>query len=206
MIHDGKTECPAWMDKKPVHIINSISDPSSMTNVKRTAKDGSRLSIPCPESIKLYNAYMGGVDLFDFRRKTYSCSRKSKKWWLRLFYFLVDMATTNAYIIYKEQPNVKLTQKDYILQVADCLMSKHSSRKRAAVQSIPSCTRLLERHFPDRQETTKNCKMCEGRKRTVFCCRACCPSDPVPLCPVPCFRLFHTLEKIPSKRQKKTTH
>ena len=158
LIHNGKTECLVWMDKIPVHIINSISNPNSMTNVKRTAKDGSRLIIPCPESIKLYNAYMGGVDLFDFRRKTYSCSRKSKKWWLRLFYFLVDMATTNAYIIYKEQRNVKLTQKDFILQVADRLISSHSSHKRAAVLSIPSCTKLLERHFPDRQESTKNCK------------------------------------------------
>ena len=166
-----------------------------MTNVKRTAKDGSRLIIPCPDSIKLYNAYMGGVDLFDFRRKTYSCSRKSKKWWLRLFYFLVDMATTNAYIIYKEQRNVKLTQKDFILQVANRLMSSHSSRKRAAVLSIPSCTGLLERHFPDRQESTKNCKMCEGRKRTIYCCHECCPSNPVSLCPVPCFRLFHTPEE-----------
>ena len=200
LIHNGKTECLVWMDKRPVHIINSISDPNSMTNVKRKAKDGSRLIIPCSESIKHYSAYMGGVDLFDFRRKNYSCSRKSKKWWLRLFYFLVDMATTNAYIIYKEQRNVKLTQKDFILQVADRLMSSHSSRKRAAVLSIPSCTRLLERHF-DRQESTKNCKMCEGCK----CCRECCPSDPVPLCPVPCFRLFHTLEFYRSARRRPHT-
>ena len=206
LIHDGKTECLVWMDKKPVSMVNSISDPSSMTHVKRTAKDGSRLQVPCPESIKLYNAYMGGVDLFDFRRKTYSCSRKSKKWWLRLFYFLVDMAVTNAYIVYRESPNSeKLTQKDFVLQVADRLISSHCSRKRSAQQDPPSSSRQLGRHFPDRQEKTKNCRICEDRKRTVFCCRECCPSDPVPLCPVPCFKLFHTLDKLPSKRPKKTS-
>ena len=98
LIHEGKTECLVWKDNKPVPLINSISPPANTATVKRTAKDGSRNAVPCPESIKLYNMYMGGVDLFDFKRKTYSCSRKSRKWWFRLFYFLVDMATTNSYI------------------------------------------------------------------------------------------------------------
>ena len=100
----------------------------------------------------------------------------------------------------KNSQTSKLTQKDFILKVADHLMmSNHSSQKCAAVQSMPSCTRLLERYYPNRQENMKNCKMCKGRKRTTFCCHECCPSDPVPFCPVPCFRLFHTLEKIPTK-------
>ena len=60
------------MDKGPFYITNSISDPGSVTNMQHTAKDGSRLVIPCLESFKLYITYMGGVDLFDFRRKTYS--------------------------------------------------------------------------------------------------------------------------------------
>jgi hypothetical protein len=80
MIHNVKTECLRWKDNKPVALINSICKPSSMSTVKRTAKDGTRNTVPCPESIKLYNSYMGGVDLFDFKRKTYSCSRKSKMW------------------------------------------------------------------------------------------------------------------------------
>jgi hypothetical protein len=50
---------------------------------------------------------MGGVDLFDARKKTYSCSRKSKKWWLRLFSFLVDASVANAYILYKETLGTK---------------------------------------------------------------------------------------------------
>jgi hypothetical protein len=60
--------------------------------------------VSCPLSVKFYNAYMGGVDLFDARQKTYSTSRKSKKWWYRLFYFILDTAVVNFYIIYKETP------------------------------------------------------------------------------------------------------
>lgn len=189
------------MDNKPVALINSITQPTTMATVKRTAKDGSRNTIPCPQSIKLYNMYMSG-DLFDFKRKTYSCSKKSKKWWFRVFYFLVDMATTNSYIIYKECPEVKLTQKEYIISVAEHLMSCHSSRKRHSVQNVPSGVRLQGRHFPDKYDKKQNCRVFPERNRTTFCCRDCSAEHPVPLCPVPCFRVFHTVEKIPSKRSK----
>ena len=84
LIHDGKTECFMWMDNKSVVLINSITQPTTMATVKRTAKDRSRNTILCLQIIKLYNMYMGGVDLFDFKRKTYSCSKK----WLGIIYGL----------------------------------------------------------------------------------------------------------------------
>ena len=49
---------------------------------------------------------MGGVDLAHYRRKLYSSSRKSKvKWYMRLFYFLLDVAVVNAHILESESPN-----------------------------------------------------------------------------------------------------
>lgn len=44
---------------------------------------------------------MGGVDHFDQFNSTCSVSRKSKKWWLRLFYFMIDAALVNSYILYR---------------------------------------------------------------------------------------------------------
>ena len=126
---------------------------------------------------------------------------------MRLFYFLVDMATTNAYIIHKEsQPpgNKRTSQKDFILAVASHLTSSYSSRKRPGQQQVPSCARLVGRHFPDKREQAYCCKMCSERKRTIFCCRDCCQEDPVPLCPIPCFQLYHTQASLPSKRSKKS--
>jgi len=43
---------------------------------------------------------MGGVDRFDKKRKCYSVSRRSRKWWLRIFYFLFDTAVVNAHALY----------------------------------------------------------------------------------------------------------
>ena len=49
---------------------------------------------------------MGGVDLADYRRKLYSSLRKSKvKWYMRIFYFLLDVAVVNAHILESESPN-----------------------------------------------------------------------------------------------------
>ena len=61
--------------------------------------------IPHPESIE--HTYMGGVDLFDSHHKTYSCSHKSKKWWTRISYFLLDAYVTNMYILNKETSRTK---------------------------------------------------------------------------------------------------
>ena len=108
-----------------------------------------------------------------FMSKTHSCNRKAKKWWLRLFYFLLDMATTNAYIIHKESTTIKLTQKEFIMAVAERLMSSYSSRKRPPIKSLPSGVRFQGHHFPDKQQTSHNCCMCEDRLWTVFCCRVC---------------------------------
>ena len=63
----GNVECFAWQDKKQVNLLNTITDPHQKTTVKRKKKDGSSVNVECPESVKLYNANMGGVDNADAR-------------------------------------------------------------------------------------------------------------------------------------------
>ena len=46
------------------------------------------------QSMQLYSKYMGGVHM-DQLRRAYSCRRRSKKWWLPLFYFIVDIRVVN---------------------------------------------------------------------------------------------------------------
>ena len=156
---ENGVQCLVWKDKKTVAFINTISNPDSEAQVSRRNKDGSRSQISCPESVQLYNANMGGVDLFHSRRKTYSCSRKSKKWWLRLFYFLLDTAVVNSYILYKETPGTKpLTLKEFVVALSENMMSAYSLRKRRTFTAeAPSASRLCERHFPDQIPESKQC-------------------------------------------------
>ncbi len=45
--------------------------------------------------------FMGGVDRTAHIRKTYGFDRKSKRFWLRIFFQFFDYAIDNAYLLYK---------------------------------------------------------------------------------------------------------
>jgi hypothetical protein len=85
-----------WQDSKPVTVLSTLKNPKETTVVKRKNRDGSTSPVFCPKAIAGCNMIMGGVDRFDQRRERYATGRKSVKWWHRLFYFLIDMATVNA--------------------------------------------------------------------------------------------------------------
>ena len=90
---------------------------------------------------------MGGVDMADPLRKAYSCKRRSRKWWLPLFYFMVDISVVNSYILHRDTPPcAKLTLKEFILELAAELISSHSARKRSADPSLdaPPSARFWE--------------------------------------------------------------
>ena len=193
----GNVECFAWQDKKQVNFLNTITDPHQKTTVKRKKKDGSSVNVDCPESVKLYNANMGGVDNADAKRKVYSCSRRSKKWWMCIFYFGLDVAVINAHIIQQDTPNCpKTTQKEFRMELAKELLSMHSVRKISGSRSVDGGpSRYIERHWPMKLEKSLHCRIysqAKTRRRTSYGCKQCCSAQPVPLCVVPCFRLYHT--------------
>ena len=96
-------EAVVWKDKKNVAFLNNIYGQSE-TQVNRKQCNGSVTSPVCAAG---YNTYMGGVDLADQKRKAYTCSRKSEKWWFRLFWFLLDIAIVKAHIISTLTPGSK---------------------------------------------------------------------------------------------------
>ena len=163
--------------QKNVHFIQTISPVGVVDHVRRKNKDGTRTEVPCPEPVKLYNMYMGGVDLADRKRKEYSCSKRSNKWWHRLFYFFLDVAVVNAHVLESISPHCQnRSQKDFRIELARELMSCHTSRKRkirTSTDSAPPSARFCERHFPDILPKPLNCRYCStssSRKRTSYCC------------------------------------
>ena len=88
---------------------------------------------------------MGSVNLADQIRRFYTYTHKSsRKWYLRLFWFLVDLAINNAYIIesfwWQHENRFKHKNKEYYKQLDTELLSMHSSRQRAhcQVQNVPA--------------------------------------------------------------------
>ena len=114
-------------------MLSTTSQPVATGTVLRRKKDGSRVPVECPDSIILYNKYMGGVDRGDQLRGYYCCRTKSRKFYKYLFYFLFDVAITNAFILYKHfhsHPSKSLhTVKEFLLQLAKELIGTYCSRR-----------------------------------------------------------------------------
>lgn len=88
-----------WNDTKPVTVISNFEQTLSTVYVSRRSK-GQVCSVPIPESIKSYNKYKNGVDLFDGLMSAYDISIKGKKWYWTLFTNVVDtiiIASWKAY-------------------------------------------------------------------------------------------------------------
>ena len=89
-----------WKDTKDVCAMSTAYS-DTMTVVWRRV-DNVVQDVPCPEIIKDYNMFMGGVDLFAIDQVMcyYSIGRKSMKWWRRVLWRLIDTAVTNGFVIY----------------------------------------------------------------------------------------------------------
>ena len=56
-------------------MIDTISDPTKVTEVLPRNKDGSKGIVQCPLAVKSNNSGIGGVDLADAKREKEKCTR-----------------------------------------------------------------------------------------------------------------------------------
>merc|ERR1711895_383645 len=54
------------------------------------------------EAHMFYNAGKGGTDAFDQRCAITSCSRRTNRWPMAMFFQLINIAMNNAFILYSE--------------------------------------------------------------------------------------------------------
>jgi hypothetical protein len=73
-----------------------------LVEVKRKQKDGKYKMKTCPKAFADYGKYMGGVDTANQMRSYYERDRRSKKWWHRLLFSLLETTLVNSWICYKD--------------------------------------------------------------------------------------------------------
>jgi hypothetical protein len=71
---------------------------------------------------------MGAVDVHDHLRESYPIARITHKWWMSVFYFLIDMALTNAYVACR-MVRPDLSHLNFLESLALDLIGHHTSRK-----------------------------------------------------------------------------
>ena len=138
----------AWMDRKVVMVMSSGCDPTQETTVLRGQKDGSRRPVPCPTSCAVYNEFMGGVDMGDQLRGYYHMRMKCRKFYQYVAKFLLDVAITNAFVLYCDaHRDVEIPVLNFRDVLAKQLVGDYCSRRRPGRSSNLIRTLPL-RHYP----------------------------------------------------------
>ena len=173
----GSVAVTAWLDRKLVKAMSSAHDPTESTTVLRRQRDGIRVPVKCPVMIRDYNNKMGGVDNGDQSRGYYKLRSKFRKFYMYIFNFLVDVAITNSYILYRQfaDSHQLKTVKEFRLKLASQLISSYSSRKLPGRRSF-TVRPLPLTHFPTKNQEGKRgkCKNCKPKRTdTPWFCATC---------------------------------
>ena len=193
-----------WFDNKSVTLVaTNLEGSAALSNVHRRKKgQKNKVPIPCPEAVKQYNAGMGGVDLMDQKCAAYHLDRKSSsgRYYLRLFFDIMDMACVNAHVIYKDLNPKGMELLDFKQVISKNMIGHYNCRQRnqadmrASRRSFTPASVPL--HLPIIDGQRGKCKYCYDagiENKTSIKCATC----GVRLCIVVgkternCFYLYH---------------
>lgn len=137
-----------------------------------------------PKMLSDYQKNMKGVDLCDQMVGYYLLNHRSKKWWRRIFFYLMEVSAYNAYIIARDtNPNqansMWPTFQSFLEDLVIALIGDIRGGKATAL--VPDPTRRETEHNIDRIfDKNKACYECslsaqpgERRGVTKFGCREC---------------------------------
>ena len=184
-----------WRDKKakPVVIVSTWEE---VKDVVVQCKSG---EVSIPSIVYEYNLSMNGCDKVDQMVNYYGhYQRKTTKWLKRIFYWLLEIAQVNSYILYKLQkslPNLsfKYHKTALVMQLLERVteLGDDSAPSRALGRPTSSPVERLGpgRHLVDYVKADRNCVVCSGTvcRRTNFVCTGC--SDTPHLHPKGCFKI-----------------
>lgn len=120
----GNMVYASWYDKRPVHMLSNCHLPEGDDTVQHwfparpgevaQTKSGKILKLIsiCP-IVKWYRKFMGAVDRFDQFRSYIRLEMRTAKFWHVMFWFIIESALVNAYILYKVTRELALLPVEY---------------------------------------------------------------------------------------------
>lgn len=205
-----------WVDNKIVTLASNYAGIVPNDTARRYNKAQKQyVEIDRPFAVAQYNSYMGGVDLIDSIIGRYKILLRSKRWNVRIFYHLLDLTVSNAWLLYKRVQKAKgysgkmLGSSDFRLSIAEVptkletksKLGKHSfmieneleqKKQRGPTQHVPNQMVRQDQigHWPIWTENRIRCKKpnCVGYAQVM------CNKCGVALCfnkRNNCFKDFH---------------
>lgn len=89
-----------WMDSGPAKLMSNRWGAEMGTLERRVKGHANRQPIIAPLAFVLYNKYMGAVDIADALRSYMTTAAVTNKWYIAIWYWIMDVAAVNAWIIY----------------------------------------------------------------------------------------------------------
>ena len=183
-----------WRDRKLVSFLSTAYPASTSSHIHQRSSSYpfSIEQHPAPIAVAEYRDNMNGVDRFASMLSRYECDFKTRKWWVRVLWYVFDMAIVNAYILSTYSPHPHhhhRSIKHFRLALAQHLIGDRSYYKkmgRPRQQPLPSHV-IPGQHVPSRISQSRVCAKCPSRTR--YTCKQC----RIHLCPVPCFEQHHIM-------------
>jgi hypothetical protein len=175
---NGAVLCTSWVDKKTVNYVSTFHParlpiPLQPSMVQRTNELGTKLPVHCPPVQVDYQRYMRGVDRGDQLQTYYNLGRRSVKWWRRVFFYIVEVAVMNSYVLDRnvrptDHAKVGWGKRDlyhFRLELTNLLIGGYRGAKRIGrPRSLHNAQlgRLTHssRHWPLSVGTKGNCVVC----------------------------------------------
>lgn len=182
----GNVLVQKWKDKRDVL---TISTKHKATLQEVVSKRGIKKIKPL--TVIDYNKYMPGVDRADQMLSYHSTPRKSVHWYLKVFFYLLDVAVWNACWIYNKINAKAMSYLEYRDHIALNLLKPESEIS----VSEHSCNVNMQ-HFPQKLNRRIRCRVCAKKKTrtaTWYACEICKTKDdePIGLCIDKCFKIYH---------------
>ena len=189
-----------WRDNNDVLVMSNCHN-ADIGETLRRQKNGEKEKVFCPQAILDYNCFMAGTDRCDQMATLYSYSRKSNKWWKKVFFRLFRIAIINTWILHTKIHGKKTPFFVFLMDLA------HEMIQEAAIRREYEPTRTRRRGRPSKNDRMtldpvgKHMIICakkKGRWRCVQCSKQkkekrvpfICKSCNVALCPS-CFVDYH---------------
>lgn len=176
-----------WKDKRDVLTISTKHN-ASFKEVK--SKNGKLVNKP--STIVDYNCNMLGVDRSDQMISYYSSPRKTLRWYIKLFFHVMDISIWNACFLHNRTHSSKMNYLEFRNDLAKKLLNADN-----IINVLPFNNKTSEtKHFPKKLDKRIRCRVCSTkklRKETFYSCGICKTNNglPIGLCVDECFQIFH---------------
>uniref|UniRef100_A0A3B3S9X6 PiggyBac transposable element-derived protein domain-containing protein n=1 Tax=Paramormyrops kingsleyae TaxID=1676925 RepID=A0A3B3S9X6_9TELE len=164
-----------WQDNRSVTLLNTFTGAHPVLQVERWDKTKKEtINVTCPTSVSVYNKHMGGVDLMDSLIALYRTKIRSRKWYIRIFFHVMDMICVNSWLLYRRDRETsghsqrgELSLREFKAVIADVLCSEGTEKRESLPQKEVRKDGMA--HWPYYTEKQGRCKNgnCSGQTRVT---------------------------------------